>query len=223
MNKIGYDIVTTMTGNSTYDGISVAHTADLNVVQCHRSINYIADMIEEKYGIPWIKVNFIGIEAMSQSLRDMAQYFGDEELIARTEQVILEETEAVKDEMTQYNEMCKGKTAILFVGGSRAHHYQGLLSEIGISTVAAGYEFAHRDDYEGRDVIPDIKLDADTRSIEEIKVERDDKKYKLRIPAEKKAELEAKIPLSRYDGLMTEMKDGDLLIDDLNHFRDRGS
>ena len=218
MNKIGYDIVTTMTGNSTYDGISVAHTADLNLVQCHRSINYIADMIETKYGIPWLKVNFIGIEAMSKSLRDMAQYFGDEELIERTEQVILEETEAVKDEMAQYNEMCKGKTAILFVGGSRAHHYQGLLSEIGISTIAAGYEFAHRDDYEGRDVIPDIKLDADTRNIEEIKVERDDKKYKLRIPAEKKAELETMIPLSRYEGLITEMKDGDILIDDLNHF-----
>ena len=218
MNKIGYDIVTTMTGNSTYDGISVAHTADLNLVQCHRSINYIADMIEEKYGIPWIKVNFIGVEAMSQSLRDLAQYFGDEQLIARTEQVILEETEAIKDEIADYKQLCDGKTAILFVGGSRAHHYQGLLSEIGMSTIAAGYEFAHRDDYEGRDVIPDIKLDADTRNIEEIKVERDEQKYKLRIPAEKRAELEAKIPFSRYDGLMTEMKDGTLLIDDLNHF-----
>jgi nitrogenase molybdenum-iron protein alpha/beta subunit len=27
---------------------------------CHRSINYVADMIEKKYGTPWIKVNFIG-------------------------------------------------------------------------------------------------------------------------------------------------------------------
>ena len=218
MNKIGYDIVTTMTGNATYEDISNAHTAELDLVQCHRSINYIADMIETKYGIPWVKVNFIGVRAMSKSLRDIAKYFGDEDLIARTEEVIAEEVNAIQDEMDQYKELCKDKTAILFVGGSRAHHYQGLLEEIGISTVAAGYEFAHRDDYEGRDIIPDIKLDADTRNIEEIHVEKDAQKYKLRIPPERSEELKKSIPLSRYDGMINEMEDGSLLIDDLNHY-----
>ena len=38
-------------------------------------------------------------------------------------------------------------------------------------TISAGYEFAHRDDYEGRKVIPSIVVDADTRNIEELKVE----------------------------------------------------
>ena len=218
MNKIGYDIVTTMTGNATYEDISNAHTAELDLVQCHRSINYIADMIETKYGIPWVKVNFIGVRAMNKSLRDIAKYFGDEDLIARTEEVIAEEVNAIQDEMDQYKELCKDKTAILFVGGSRAHHYQGLLEEIGISTVAAGYEFAHRDDYEGRDIIPDIKLDADTRNIEEIHVEKDAQKYKLRIPPERSEELKKSIPLSRYDGMINEMEDGSLLIDDLNHY-----
>ena len=202
----------------TYEDISNAHTAELDLVQCHRSINYIADMIETKYGIPWVKVNFIGVRAMSKSLRDIAKYFGDEDLIARTEEVIAEEVNAIQDEMDQYKELCKDKTAILFVGGSRAHHYQGLLEEIGISTVAAGYEFAHRDDYEGRDIIPDIKLDADTRNIEEIHVEKDAQKYKLRIPPERSEELKKSIPLSRYDGMINEMEDGSLLIDDLNHY-----
>jgi nitrogenase molybdenum-iron protein alpha chain len=114
--------------------------------------------------------------------------------------------------------MCDGKTAILFVGGSRAHHYQGLLSEIGISTVAAGYEFAHRDDYEGRDIIPDIKLDADTRNIEEISVEQDAEKFHLRIPAERIEELKSTVPMSVYKGMITDMPDGSMLIDDLNHF-----
>ncbi len=114
--------------------------------------------------------------------------------------------------------MCKGKTAILFVGGSRAHHYQGLLSEMGIETVAAGYEFAHRDDYEGRDIIPDIKLDADSRNIEEITVEKDPKKFRLRMSKEKYEEMKDEINLSKYDGLIKEMKDGTILIDDLNHY-----
>lgn len=218
LHKIGYDVITTMTGNSTYDEISMAHHANLNLVQCHRSINYIAEMIETKYGIPWLKTNFIGVEGMSQSLREIAMYFDDPELTARTEAVIAEEVAAVEEEMAYFKEKCQGKTAILFVGGSRAHHYQGLLSEIGMSTVAAGYEFAHRDDYEGRDVIPDIKLDADTRSIEEITVEKDDEKYHLRIPVEKYEALKDKIQLSKYDGMIKEMKDGSLLVDDLNHF-----
>ena len=54
-----------------------ANQADLNCVMCHRSINYVADMMEKKYGIPWIKVNFIGAEATAKSLRKIAQYFGD--------------------------------------------------------------------------------------------------------------------------------------------------
>lgn len=155
---------------------------------------------------------------MTESLRDMALFFEDDELTARTEQVIAEEVEAIAEDMEIYKNLCEGKTAILFVGASRADHYQGLLSEIGMSTVAAGYEFAHRDDYEGRDIIPDIKLDADSRSIEEIKVEKDETKYKLRIPPEKYEELKKVIPLSRYDGLMSVMKDGTMLIDDLNHY-----
>jgi len=218
LHKIGYNVITTMTGDATYDEIAQAHNADLNLVQCHRSINYIADMIEIRYGAPWMKVNFVGIEAMNITLREIAEYFGDDNLKKRTEQIIAEENAEIEDEIASYKEMCDGKTAILFVGGSRAHHYQGLLKEIGISTVAAGYEFAHRDDYEGRDINPDIKLDADTRSIEEIHVTKDDEKFHLRIPAERLEELKSKIQLNEYKGMIEEMEDGSLLIDDLNHY-----
>lgn len=218
LSKVGYHVVTTMTGNSTYDEIGSAHTADLNIVQCHRSINYIADMIETKYGIPWLKVNFIGVKAMSKTLRHMAKYFGDAAILARTEEVIAEETAAIVEEMKKYKELCTGKTAILFVGGSRSDHYQGLLRELGIETVAAGYEFAHRDDYEGRDVIPSIKLDADTRSIEEIKVEKDEQRYQLRLTKERYEALKAQLPLGEYPGLIKETENGGILIDDLNHF-----
>jgi len=218
LTKIGYNIVSTMTGNGSIEEIANAHKADLNIIQCHRSINYVAEMIETKYGLPWIKANFIGVQAFTQSLRDIAKYFGDPDLLLRTEQVITDELTAIEDEMAEYKALLDGKTAVLFVGGSRAHHYQGLLREIGIETIVAGYEFGHRDDYEGRDVIPYIKMDADTRNIEEIHVERDEKQYSLRIPESRVEELKNEIPLSRYDGLIKEMKDGSLIIDDLNHF-----
>ena len=66
----------------------------------------------------------------------------------------------------------EGKSALMYVGGSRAHHYQDLFKELGMKVISAGYEFAHRDDYEGRKVLPTIKVDADSRNIEQLKSSR---------------------------------------------------
>jgi nitrogenase molybdenum-iron protein alpha chain len=79
VRRCGIDLVATFSGNSTYDQFANAHMAKLNCVMCHRSINYVADMIEKKYGTPWIKVNFIGAGATAKSLRKIAEYFEDDE------------------------------------------------------------------------------------------------------------------------------------------------
>jgi len=218
LDQIGYHVIAVMTGDGSFETLKNAHVADLNLVQCHRSINYIADMLEKKYGTPWLKVNFIGIQSTIDSLRNMALYFGDEELTRKTEEVIAREVARVQPIMEQYKKICQGKTAFCFVGGSRGHHYQGLFAELGIETVLAGYEFAHRDDYEGRRVIPDIKPDMDSKNIPELHVEPDTKFFRLKISPEKAAELKEKIPLSDYPGLILDMKDGHVIVDDLNHF-----
>lgn len=218
LDEIGYNVVAVMTGDGSYEELKNAHVADLDLVQCHRSINYIAEMLEIKYGTPWLKVNFIGIQNTIDSLRNMALYFADEELISKTEQVIARELAKVEPIIDQYRKICRGKTAFCFVGGSRGHHYQGLFGELGIETVLAGYEFAHRDDYEGREVIPTIKLDADTKNIPDLKVEPDKQFFKLKISPEKAEELKKKIPLSYYRGMIRDMKDGTVIVDDLNHY-----
>ena len=135
---------------------------------CHRSINYIAEMMEKKFGIPWIKVNFIGAESTAKSLRKIAKYFDSKKLTDRVEEVIAQEMIALRPVREEIKARCQGKKAALFVGGSRAHHYQDLFRDIGMEIVSAGYEFAHRDDYEGRQVLPTIKVDADSRNIEEL-------------------------------------------------------
>jgi nitrogenase molybdenum-iron protein alpha chain len=182
LKKIGYNVVAVMTGNSSHQRIQDAHTAQLNLVQCHRSINYIAEMFEVKYGTPWLKVNFIGVEAMNETLRNMAEFFGDEGLKARTEAVIAEEVAEIQEELEKAKALCAGKTAMLFVGGSRAHHYQYLFKDLGMDTVMAGYEFAHRDDYEGRDVIPFLKPDADSKNIEEYRPDPDPERFRITLP-----------------------------------------
>ena len=217
LDKCGIHLGATFSGNSSYEGFENAHHADLNCVMCHRSINYVADMIEQKYGVPWIKVNFIGAAATAKSLRKIAQYFDDEALAKRIEKVIAEEMKAVEEVQRDVRSRCEGKLSMLFVGGSRAHHYQDLFSEIGMKTMAAGYEFAHRDDYEGRKVLPTIKVDADSRNIEELTVTADPKEYRPRKTSDQmKALVDAGFEFNDYEGMMPTMENGTLIIDDIS-------
>ncbi len=217
--KCGISNISTFSGNSSYDQFASAQHADLNCVMCHRSINYVADMLETKYGIPWIKVNFIGAESTAKSLRKIGEYFGDKKLIDRIEEVIAEEMPEVEAARAEILPRTEGKTAMLFVGGSRAHHYQDLFAEMGMKTLSAGYEFAHRDDYEGRHVIPELKVDADSRNIEEIEVEADPERYNPRkSPQEIKKLEEAGYKFKHYEGLNDQMDKGTIVIDDLNQY-----
>ncbi|MFH1035515.1 MAG: nitrogenase molybdenum-iron protein alpha chain [Pseudomonadota bacterium] len=219
LKKCGITNIATFSGNSSYDQFASAHTSDLNCVMCHRSINYVADMLETKYGVPWIKVNFIGAKSTAKSLRKIAKYFGDQELVDRVEQVIAEEMPAVEAARAEVLPRTQGKKAMLFVGGSRAHHYQDLFAEIGMKTISAGYEFAHRDDYEGRRVIPKLTVDADSRNIEELEVEPDPERYNPRKSEEEIRRLaEEGLATKDYDGMIPDMPAQSVVIDDLNQY-----
>ncbi len=219
LEKCGFTLIATFSGNSTVEDFRVAHHADLNTVMCHRSLNYVAEMMETKFGIPWIKVNFIGAEASAKSLRRMAAYFEDQELMDRVEQVIAEEMLEVNKVVSEIRPRTEGKSAMLFVGGSRAHHYQELFGELGMKILGAGYEFAHRDDYEGRHVLPTIKVDADSRNIEELDIEPDPERYKPRKTPEQLEALNAKgLDFKGYEGMMGAMAKDSMVIDDINHY-----
>ncbi|MBU0480309.1 MAG: nitrogenase molybdenum-iron protein alpha chain [Proteobacteria bacterium] len=217
--KCGITCISTFSGNSTYDQFTSSHQADLNAVMCHRSINYVADMMETKYGIPWIKVNFIGAKATAKSLRKIAEYFGDKKLIETVEKVIAEEMPEVEAALKEIRPRTEGKTAMMFVGGSRAHHYKELFDELGMKTISAGYEFGHQDDYEGRQVLPNIKIDADSRNIEEIEVTADPTRFRPRKSDKQLKVLEkAGYRFKEYDGLAVDMEKDTLIIDDLNQY-----
>lgn len=216
--KCGINLVSTFSGNSTIESFENAHTADLNMVMCHRSINYVAEMMETAFGIPWIKVQPIGARSTAKMLRKIAQYFGDQELIDKVEEVVAEEMAEVEAVRVKIYAKTKGKLSMLFVGGSRAHHYQDLFEELGMTTIAAGYEFGHRDDYEGRRVIPTIQIDADSRNIEEITVTKDATRYNPRKTESELQELNKELEFTEYKGIMDQMEKGTLVIDDLSHY-----
>jgi nitrogenase molybdenum-iron protein alpha chain len=107
---------------------------------------------------------------------------------------------------------------MMFVGGSRAHHYQELFGELGMETISAGYEFGHRDDYEGRKVLGSIKIDADSRNIEELDVSKDEAKWRQDLVDKKMALEEKGYAFADYEGMMPEMKKNSLIIDDISHW-----
>lgn len=217
--KVGITLISTFSGNSTIEAFEKAHMADLNVVMCHRSINYLAEMMETKFGIPWFKVNFIGAEATAKSLRKIGEYFDDDALKARIEEAIAQEMPRVVEMCQKAQQRTSGKTAMMFVGGSRAHHYQELFAELEMTTVSAGYEFGHRDDYEGREVIPSITVDADSRNIEELHVVADPNRFRPRKTASELAALNAKgLEMGDYKGMYPDMHKNALMIDDINHW-----
>ena len=216
LENIGYRIVATMTGDASFHDIAKAHKAKLSILMCHRSINYTNRMMEQKYGVPWLKVNYIGTKQTAKSLRKMAKYFDDPEITQKTEEVIEEEMAKIQPELEHYRKKLHGKTAFVYAGGSRSHHYVNLFEDLGMNVVMAGYQFAHRDDYEGRQVLSQIKKKATSSILEDLHYEMDDN-VEPPISPERMAELKEQIGLMDYNGMMPELKEGTIVVDDLNH------
>ncbi len=106
-------------------------------------------------------------------MRDMAAFFDDPDLTKKTEEVIAEEMARVQPEIDMYRKRLQGKRVMLLLGGSRAHHFRNMFETLGMDVVVAGYEFAHRDDYEGRKVLSSIVHTARSKILEDIHYQRD--------------------------------------------------
>ena len=45
----------------------MASSASFNVVQCAGSMTYLAKRMEEEFGIPFVKISFVGVEDTKNS------------------------------------------------------------------------------------------------------------------------------------------------------------
>lgn len=142
---VGLKILTRFTGNVSVDELKIMHKAPLNVVHCQRSATYIADMMRDKYGTPYINVTLWGIKNMSQALRDTAAFFG---LEAQAEELIERELARIQPGLDYYRQRLQGKTVFIYQGGPRVWHWIELLRELGIETMTAATTFGHDDDYQ---------------------------------------------------------------------------
>ncbi|MFC3395528.1 nitrogenase molybdenum-iron protein alpha chain [Brenneria rubrifaciens] len=154
LEEMGLRVVAQWSGDGTLVEMENTPKVKLNLVHCYRSMNYIARHMEEKYSIPWMEYNFFGPTQIANSLHKIAAQF-DSTIQANAEAVIARyqaQTDAV---IAKYRPRLEGKKVLLYVGGLRPRHVIGSYEDLGMEIIAAGYEFAHNDDYDR--TLPELK------------------------------------------------------------------
>jgi nitrogenase molybdenum-iron protein alpha chain len=144
--RMGIQVLSTFTGNGSYDELRSMHRAHLNVLECARSAEYICNELRVRYGIPRLDIDGFGFEPLSASLRKVGLFFGIED---RAEAIIQEETARWKPELDWYKERLKGKRVCLWPGGSKLWHWAHVIhAEMGVDVVSVYTKFGHQGDME---------------------------------------------------------------------------
>lgn len=146
--RLGITVVSTLTGDGRVDEVRCSHGAQLNLVQCGGSMTRLAQLYQEKYGIPFKRVSWFGLEDTAKALYEIAEFFGDQELLARTEDLVRSEITAVDPQLRRMKLDLKGKRAAIYVGGAfKAFSLVRALRLLGMQTVVVGTQTGNREDY----------------------------------------------------------------------------
>jgi len=109
---------------------------------------YLAKLIKEKYGTPFMKVSYFGIEDMSDALYEVAKFFKSDELMENARKLVREEVSKLLPDLAPYKAALTGKKAAIYVGGSfKAVSLVKALRLIGVKTVIVGSQTGDEDDY----------------------------------------------------------------------------
>ena len=148
--RMGVEVVSVMTGDGRVGDIRRSASAALNVVQCSGSLTFLAEMMKEKYGIPYIRVSYFGLEDTAQALYEVAERFEDDpQIMARTQELVKKEVDAVVPELRKIKAEVQGKKAGVYVGGAfKAFSLIKALRQLGIEVVLAGTQTGGPEDYE---------------------------------------------------------------------------
>ncbi|NOX80491.1 MAG: nitrogenase iron-molybdenum cofactor biosynthesis protein NifE [Deltaproteobacteria bacterium] len=162
--RMGIEVVANITGDGRVDDIRRAHGAALNVVQCSGSTMQLANMMEEQYGVPSMRVSYFGVEDMSEALYDIARFFkkkfpGDREadaIMERTMALVQEEVRNLMPGLEKYRKALAGKKAAIYVGGSfKAFSLVKAFRLVDMQVVLVGSQTGTEEDYRELEAITD--------------------------------------------------------------------
>jgi nitrogenase molybdenum-cofactor synthesis protein NifE len=143
--ELGIRVLSRITGNSTFEEITYAHRAKLNVVVCSRALVNMAKEMQRRYGIPYVEVSFFGKTEMTKALRMIGSRFKG--LRDRIEEIIEREERHLEGKLKEFSHL-KGKRAVLYTGGVKSWSFISALMDLGIEVVAVGTKKSTYEDEE---------------------------------------------------------------------------
>ncbi len=149
LNTLGVLLNTAITGDATCEGLKSAAGAKLNIVQCAGSMHYLARMMEERFGIPFINVSFCGVEDTERALTAIARAAGSAATVRRAREFVAAEREKTEALLAPYRERLRGKKAAIYVGGGfKAISLIKQFRDLGMQTVVVGTQTGREEEYE---------------------------------------------------------------------------
>lgn len=166
--RAGIRILSKITGDATFEEITWAHQAKVNVVVCGRALINVAREMERTYGIPAVEVSFFGSTEIAKALRRIAftvqSKVGRDEpsLMSAVEDLIKVEEKKLRQQLKPYHHL-RGKKAVLYTGGVKSWSFISALRDLGIEIVAVGTKKSTLEDEEKMKEIlgPDAPLVED--------------------------------------------------------------
>ncbi len=215
---LGYDIVSVLMGDGSYDDLKTAQQAKLNLFTSDKVVADLVEVMQEKFGTDWMRFNFIGLTNIINSLKKMASFFGDPELISNTEYLITEELERIKGSMENYKTKLKNKVAVIYEDEFVTRHYGALFSDLELSLVIVGNDLICR---EGQNEISFLSALESGRKVHvaqknTVQYTTDLEKYHINLPVSLYEKIKKEIIIANNDAQFNPPACSNILISHLS-------
>jgi nitrogenase molybdenum-cofactor synthesis protein NifE len=152
LEEMGIRLQSCITGDARYREVASSHRASVNMMVCSTALINLARKMEERFGIPYFECSFYGIEDTSTSLRTLAKMLVErgapEDLIARTEAIVLREEARAWERIDPYRPVLEDKRVLLYTGGVKSWSVVSALLEAGMVVVGTSTRKSTREDKE---------------------------------------------------------------------------
>lgn len=125
------------------DDLRLISSAACSTHICETLGTYVAEALEEKYGVPQVKApSPYGVKWTDEWIMAIAKLTGREQL---GEKLILEEHDRIRNRLEEVRKKLKGKKIYVFAGDSYAHNLAAVARDLGMEVV--GITTLHHDQY----------------------------------------------------------------------------
>jgi nitrogenase molybdenum-cofactor synthesis protein NifE len=152
LDELGIRILSCISGDAKYKEVAYSHRARAAMMVCSKAMINVARKMEERYGIPFFEGSFYGISDTNESLRQIAKLLVERgapnDIINRTEQLIVREEAKAWVQINHYRAKLEGKKVLLITGGVKSWSVVSALQEGGMEIVGTSVKKSTVEDKE---------------------------------------------------------------------------